>query len=85
MANNDQQAQIDELYHQIGQLKVKRDFLANRSAQVGFTSNQMATAVLESTPRADRFALPARGRPLTPQSENHRQHRGDRWLKLKEQ
>jgi transposase len=31
----DQQAQIDELYRQIGQLKVERDFLANRSAQLG--------------------------------------------------
>jgi transposase-like protein len=33
--HNDQQAQIDELYRQIGQLKVERDFLANRSAQLG--------------------------------------------------
>lgn len=32
---SDQQAQIDELYRQIGQLKVERDFLANRSAQLG--------------------------------------------------
>jgi hypothetical protein len=40
MANNDQQAQIDELYHQIGQLKVKRDFLANRSAQVGLEAQK---------------------------------------------
>lgn len=32
---NNQQAQIDELYRQIGQLKVERDFLANRSAQLG--------------------------------------------------
>ena len=31
----DHQAQIDELYRQIGQLKVERDFLANRSAQLG--------------------------------------------------
>ena len=30
-----QQAQLDELYRQIGQLKVERDFLANRSAQLG--------------------------------------------------
>ncbi|MBD1848411.1 transposase [Leptolyngbya sp. ST-U4] len=29
-AQSDQQAQIDELYRQIGQLKVERDFLANR-------------------------------------------------------
>ncbi len=34
-ANQSQQAQIDELYRQIGQLKVERDFLANRSAQLG--------------------------------------------------
>lgn len=33
--SSDQQAQIDELYRQIGQLKVERDFLANRSAQLG--------------------------------------------------
>lgn len=33
--HNDPQAQIDELYRQIGQLKVERDFLANRSAQLG--------------------------------------------------
>ena len=31
----DHQAQIDELYRQIGQLKVERDFLVNRSAQLG--------------------------------------------------
>lgn len=30
-----QQAQLDELYRQIGQLKVERDFLATRSAQLG--------------------------------------------------
>ena len=34
-AAGDQQAQIDELYRQIGQLKVERDFLASRSAQLG--------------------------------------------------
>jgi transposase len=34
-ADENQQAQIDELYRQIGQLKVERDFLANRSAQLG--------------------------------------------------
>jgi len=33
-----QQAQIDELYRQIGQLKVERDFLANRSAELGLKS-----------------------------------------------
>jgi transposase len=30
-----QDAQIAELYHQIGQLKVERDFLEKRSAQLG--------------------------------------------------
>ncbi|XGV96555.1 MAG: hypothetical protein ACAF41_27965 [Leptolyngbya sp. BL-A-14] len=34
------------------------------------TANQMAIAALESTPQGDRSP--------TPQSENHRQHRGDR-------
>jgi transposase len=34
------QAQIDELYRQIGQLKVERDFLANRSAQLGLKSEK---------------------------------------------
>jgi len=34
-AEVNQQAQIDELYRQIGQLKVERDFLASRSAQLG--------------------------------------------------
>lgn len=31
----DQQEQIDELYRQIGKLKVERDFLENRSEQLG--------------------------------------------------
>jgi transposase len=35
-----QQAQIDELYRQIGQLKVERDFLASRSAQLGLNSDK---------------------------------------------
>lgn len=35
-----QQAQIDELYRQIGQLKVERDFLANRSAQLGLKNEK---------------------------------------------
>lgn len=39
-ANESQQAQIDELYRQIGQLKVERDFLANRSAQLGLKSEK---------------------------------------------
>ena len=29
------ETQIDELYRQIGKLKVERDFLANRSVQLG--------------------------------------------------
>jgi len=32
---NSQDAQIAELYRQIGQLKVERDFLAKRSVQLG--------------------------------------------------
>ena len=32
---SDPQAEINELYRQIGQLKVERDFLAERSAQLG--------------------------------------------------
>jgi len=35
-----QQSQIDELYRQIGQLKVERDFLASRSAQLGLSSDR---------------------------------------------
>jgi transposase len=31
------EGQIDELYRQIGQLKVERDFLADRSAKLGLT------------------------------------------------
>lgn len=38
--DNNQQSQIDELYRQIGQLKVERDFLANRSAQLGFKNEK---------------------------------------------
>ncbi len=38
--NENQQAQIDELYRQIGQLKVERDFLANRSAQLGLNNEK---------------------------------------------
>jgi transposase len=34
-ADTNQQAQVNELYRQIGQLKVERDFLASRSAQLG--------------------------------------------------
>jgi len=37
---NNQQAQIDELDRQIGQLKVERDFLANRSAQLGLKNEK---------------------------------------------
>lgn len=32
------QAQIDELYRQIGQLKVERDFLASKSKELGLRS-----------------------------------------------
>jgi transposase len=39
-ADASQQAQIDELYRQIGQLKVERDFLASRSAQLGLSSDK---------------------------------------------
>jgi transposase len=39
-ANESQQAQIDELYRQIGQLKVERDFLANSSTQLGLKSEK---------------------------------------------
>lgn len=38
--DDSQQAQIDELYRQIGQLKVERDFLASRSAQLGLKSEK---------------------------------------------
>ena len=34
-AKNDAKAENDELYRQIGKLKVERDFLAERSAQLG--------------------------------------------------
>jgi transposase-like protein len=39
-ADASQQAQINELYRQIGQLKVERDFLASRSAQLGLKHEQ---------------------------------------------
>ena len=35
-----QQTQIDELYRQIGKLKVERDFLADRSAQLGLKTEK---------------------------------------------
>ncbi|MBD2309221.1 transposase [Chroococcidiopsis sp. FACHB-1243] len=38
--NESQQAQIDELYRQIGQLKVERDFLANSSAHLGLKNEK---------------------------------------------
>ena len=38
--DEDAQAQIDELYRQIGQLKVERDFLANRSARLGLPTEK---------------------------------------------
>ena len=39
-SHSDAQSHIDELYRQIGQLKVERDFLAKRSAQLGLTSEK---------------------------------------------
>jgi transposase-like protein len=36
----DTQAQVDELYRQIGQLKVEKDFLANRSARLGLPTEK---------------------------------------------
>jgi transposase len=38
--SENQQTQIDELYRQIGKLKVERDFLADRSAQLGLKSEK---------------------------------------------
>ena len=38
--NASQEAQINELYRQIGQLKVERDFLASRSAQLGLKTEK---------------------------------------------
>jgi transposase-like protein len=38
--NERQQAHINELYRQIGQLKVERDFLASRSAQLGLKTEK---------------------------------------------
>lgn len=39
-AKNDVKAENDELYRQIGKLKVERDFLAERSAQLGLPSEK---------------------------------------------
>lgn len=39
-ADESQQAQINELDRQIGQLKVERDFLANSSAQLGLKNEK---------------------------------------------
>ena len=36
-AKDNQKAQIDELYRQIGKLKVERDFLESRSEELGLT------------------------------------------------
>ena len=36
-AASDQKGQVNELYRQIGQLKVERDFLAERSARLGLS------------------------------------------------
>lgn len=38
--SEDAQAHIDELYRQIGQLKVEKDFLANRSARLGLPTEK---------------------------------------------
>jgi transposase-like protein len=38
--DSDSQAQIDELYRQIGQLKVERDFLASRSVRLGLPTEK---------------------------------------------
>ena len=35
--NLDKQAEVNELYRQIGKLKVERDFLVDRSAKLGLT------------------------------------------------
>jgi transposase len=40
-ASTDNQAQLDELYRQIGQLKVERDFLASRSAVLGYPTAKL--------------------------------------------
>ena len=37
---NEAEAQIAELYRQIGQLKVERDFLADRSARLGLPTEK---------------------------------------------
>lgn len=39
-AASETQAQIDQLYRTIGQLKVERDFLADRSARLGIHSEK---------------------------------------------
>jgi len=35
------ESQIDELYRQIGKLKVERDFLATRSVQLGLPTEKL--------------------------------------------
>jgi transposase len=40
VTQDETQHQIDELYRQIGQLKVERDFLANRSARLGLPTGK---------------------------------------------
>jgi transposase len=39
-AEEDSQAKINELYRQIGKLTVERDFLAERSAHLGLSSER---------------------------------------------
>jgi transposase len=38
--DNDTEAQVAELYRQIGQLKVERDFLVSRSARLGLPTEK---------------------------------------------
>ena len=38
--SSDAKAEVDERYRQIGQLKVERDFLAERSAQLGWLNEK---------------------------------------------
>ena len=38
--SSDAKAEVDELYRQIGKLKVERDFLAERSAQLGLLNGK---------------------------------------------
>lgn len=47
--SSDANAEVDELYRQIGKLKVERDFLAERSAQLGLLNeNPWSTKRIQS-------------------------------------